>query len=225
MILAIDTASRTASIALYGEAGIIAEETWRSQNNHSVEVMPAIVRLLERHGSAFDALSGVAVSQGPGSFTGLRIGMSLAKGLCMALDIPLIAIPTLQVAAYAVGDPGCVILAAVEAGRGRISVGRFVYEQGLPAQQGPTELHRTTEWQPDLSELVLVTGEIDAPLADRLAAMPQAEHLSIVSLAGSVRRAGFLAELAWERLQSGLTDDLDTVEPLYVQQPLSGSSS
>ena len=86
MILAIDTATRTASIALYDSSGVLAEESWRSRNNHSVEVMPAIMRLVERQGCSMSDLAGIAVSLGPGSFTGLRIGLSAAKGLCLALD-------------------------------------------------------------------------------------------------------------------------------------------
>ncbi|MHB1318148.1 MAG: tRNA (adenosine(37)-N6)-threonylcarbamoyltransferase complex dimerization subunit type 1 TsaB [Anaerolineae bacterium] len=225
MILAIDTATRTASIALYNSTGVLAEESWRSKNNHSVEVMPAIARLVERQGCSMRDLSGIAVSLGPGSFTGLRIGMSVAKGLCLGLEIPIVGVPSLQVAAYAAGDPGCPILAVDEAGRGRICVGRYSYENGLPALQGSIQLQQAEEWTPDLSEMVLVTGEVDAALADHLLSLPGAENLSIVSLAGSLRRAGFLGELAWERLERGDTDDLDTLEPVYVQQPLSGQGA
>ena len=106
MILAIDTATRMASIALYDATGVLAEETWRSQNNHSVELMPAVMRLVERQQKTLSDISGVAVSLGPGSFTGLRSGLSLAKGLCLALQTPIVGVPTLQVTAYAAGDPG-----------------------------------------------------------------------------------------------------------------------
>lgn len=222
MLLAIDTATRLASIALYDATGVLAEESWRSQNNHSVEVMPAIDAMLARQGAAYADLRGVAVAQGPGSFTGLRIGMSLAKGLCLGLEIPIIAIPTLEVAAYAVGDPGVPVLAVLEAGRGRICVGTYRYEDGLPVQQGALALHESARWTPDLAGPVLVTGEIEAALADRLLALPEAANLAISSLAGSLRRAGFLAELAWERLQAGETDDLDSLSPIYVQ--LAGSA-
>jgi tRNA threonylcarbamoyladenosine biosynthesis protein TsaB len=217
MLLAIDTATRLASIALYDDAGIWAEASWRSQNNHSVEVMPTIAAMLARQGLAFADLSGVAVAQGPGSFTGLRIGMSLAKGLCLGLEIPLIAIPTLEIAAYAAGDPGVPVLAVLEAGRGRICVGAFLYEDGLPTLQGELALHEAALWEPDLSDPVLVIGEVDGSLAERLLALPGAANLAISSLAGSLRRAGYLAELAWERLQRGEIADLDTLSPIYVQ--------
>jgi tRNA threonylcarbamoyladenosine biosynthesis protein TsaB len=150
--------------------------------------------------------------------------MSVAKGLCLALGIPLVAVPSLQVTAYAAGDPGCPVLAAVEAGRGRLCVARFAYSEGIPVQQGPTELEAVNTWAPDLAEPVLLTGEIDAALAERLSALPGAENLAMVSPAGSLRRAGYLAELGWDRFQRGETDDLDTTEPLYLQQPLSGSA-
>jgi tRNA threonylcarbamoyladenosine biosynthesis protein TsaB len=217
MLLAIDTATRLASIALYDATGVLAEESWRSQNNHSVEVMPAIAAMLARQGVAYGDLTAVAVAQGPGSFTGLRIGMSLAKGLCLGLEIPLIAVPTLEVAAYAAGDPGVPVLAVLEAGRGRICVGTYIYEDGLPVQQGALALHESARWMPELDGPVLVTGEVDAPLAERLLALPEAENLAISSPSGSLRRAGFLAELAWERLQHGEADDLDRLSPIYVQ--------
>ncbi len=217
MLLAIDTATRLASIALYDDTGIWAEESWRSRNNHSVEVMPAIAKMLARENVAYADLTGVAVPLGPGSFTGLRIGMSLAKGICLGIDIPIIAIPTLQVTAYAAGDPGIPVLAALEAGRGRISVATFVYQDGLPTPQGEIALVESAHWQPDLSSPVLVTGEIEVAMAERLRALPDAENLTIISLAASLRRAGFLAELAWDRLQRDDVDDLDTLSPVYMQ--------
>jgi tRNA threonylcarbamoyladenosine biosynthesis protein TsaB len=104
-------------------------------------------------------------------------------------------------------------------------VGSYSYEDGIPVLQGAIQLQSSAEWTPDLSDCVLVTGEVDAALAERLTDLPGSENLSIVSLAGSLRRAGFLGELAWERLQRGDTDDLDTLEPVYVQQPLSGQGA
>ncbi len=217
MLLAIDTATRLVSLALYDENGIVAEESWRSANNHSSETMPAIAEMLARQQATPEALTGVAIAKGPGSFTGLRIGMSIAKGLCLGLDIPLIAIPSLEITAYAAGDPGGPLYAVLEAGRGRICVARYVYAEGLPVLDGTTELWETDAWLPPTEEQVLVAGEVSAALADRLLDSPQAEQIALTSLAGSVRRAGYLAELAWERLQAGQTDDLDTTQPDYIQ--------
>jgi tRNA threonylcarbamoyladenosine biosynthesis protein TsaB len=224
MLLAIDTATRYASIALYSDKGVLAEQSWRSDNNHSTEVLPAIVDMLTRQGVGPETLTAVAVALGPGSFTGLRIGMSIAKGLCLALEIPILGIPTLESITYAVGDPGGPVDAVLEAGRGRLCVAHYRFEEGLPRQQGDLLLVSEREWVPDTEEPVLVAGEVSAALVERLLAMPQAEQIAFTSLAGSVRRAGYLAELAWERLQNGQADDLDQLSPIYLHYPASGVS-
>jgi tRNA threonylcarbamoyladenosine biosynthesis protein TsaB len=93
-ILALDTSTRTASIAIYrGEEGVISEITWRSLSHHTVELTPYLDLLL---GQNPRELAGIAVALGPGSFTGLRVGLSLAKGFALAQEIPLIGIPTLD---------------------------------------------------------------------------------------------------------------------------------
>lgn len=222
MLLAIDTATRYASISLYGQDGILSEQTWRSDNRHSVQVMPAIAAMLEQQRFEPEDLRAVAVAKGPGSFTGLRIGMSIAKGLCLALQIPLIAVPTLEIVTYAVGDPGTRVVAVLEAGRGRLCVGTYVFADGLPAQQGEIELVAASDWVVPADEPVLVTGEVSADLAERITSQPDAENIAISSLAGSLRRAGYLAELAWDRLLEGRVDDVTTASPVYVHFPASG---
>ncbi len=223
MLLAIDTATRFASVALYDKGGVKAEQSWRSDNNHSVEVLPAIVRMLDQQASSARDLSGVAIAKGPGSFTGLRIGMAIAKGLCLALDLPIIAVPTLDIITYAVGDPGTPVWAVLEAGRGRICVAPYRFEDGLPVAAAETMLLRADEWQVEAETPVLIAGEVNAQLADHLLASPQADNIAISSLAGSVRRAGYLAEMAWYRLEYGTVDELDSLAPIYAHQPTSGN--
>ena len=88
-ILAIDTATRMASIALYDGGRVHSEETWHSRRNHTVELMPSLVRLLDRQGVSPPELTGVAVALGPGSFTGLRIGLSVARARPLATLNPM----------------------------------------------------------------------------------------------------------------------------------------
>jgi len=216
ILLAIDTATRYASVALYEDDGVLAECSWLSQNNHSVEMMPEIDRLLARQGISPSELGCVAVTKGPGSFTGLRIGMSIAKGLCLALGIPIVAVPTLDVVAYAAGDPGMRVVAILEAGRGRLCAAAYRFVDGLAEAEGEFAVHHAADWVLDASEPVLVTGEVDAVLADRLMAQPDADGIVLPSLASSIRRAGYLAELAWNRAQRQDYDALDTLQPIYV---------
>jgi tRNA threonylcarbamoyladenosine biosynthesis protein TsaB len=223
MLLAIDTATRVASIALYDQTGILAEASWRSENNHTVELLPAIERMIAQQGRVPADLAAVAVAMGPGSFTGLRIGLAIAKGLALALDIPIIGVATLDVTAYAAGDPGMRVWAVLELGRGRLCVAPYRFAEGLPLLDGELTKVRSDHWRVDTDEPVLVSGEVSPALADHLLASDNADILAISSLAGSLRRAGYLAELAWDRLASGTVDDLDTLEPLYAQQPTSGT--
>ena len=219
MLLAIDTATRNASLALYDATGVLAERSWRSANNHSVEMLPAIAEMVSLQGCTPADLTAVAVAQGPGSFTGLRIGMSIAKGLCLALSIPIIAVPTLDIITYAVGDPGGEVFAVLEAGRGRVYVQRYRFEDGYPVADGPIEVQHAADWVPGNTEPALVAGEVSAELAKHLLQQDETDSLSIASLAGSVRRAGYLAELAWDRFVRDEADDLDSLVPAYVRYP------
>lgn len=99
LLLAIDTATRFAGLALYDGEIIRAEKYWLSQDNHSVELMPALVDMLAQQGFSPAALAAVGVTIGPGSFTGLRIGLSVAKGLALANRSAILGVPTLDVQA------------------------------------------------------------------------------------------------------------------------------
>lgn len=222
MLLAVDTASRWASVALYDETGLISEFNWRCTSNHTAEVMPTIDLMIRQAHSQIENLEAVATARGPGSFTGLRIGMSIAKGLCLALDIPIITIPTLDIIAYATGDPGNTVYAVLEIGRGRICVGQYLYQDGLPVAQEEPTIYSEQDWRPDIGSPVVITGDISVTLAERLLAQPDADKIAISSLASSARRAGYLAELAWMRMKKGQLDDLDTISPVYLHQPGSG---
>lgn len=101
MILSIDTATDQASVTIAENGEIIGTLTNDNQKDHAAWVQVAINNLLQQKGIAMQQLQAIAITAGPGSYTGLRVGMATAKGLCFALQIPLITINTLQVMAYA----------------------------------------------------------------------------------------------------------------------------
>jgi tRNA threonylcarbamoyladenosine biosynthesis protein TsaB len=96
MILCIETSSTVCSVAIFSEQSLLSIEEHAVSNSHSVLLIPMIDAVLQKAKIGFDELKAVAVSAGPGSYTGLRIGVSTAKGFCDALNIPLIAVPTLE---------------------------------------------------------------------------------------------------------------------------------
>lgn len=215
MILAIDTATLYAGLALYNRDGIRAEENWYAGRNHTVEVMPRLVRMLKAAGLQITDLTALAVSLGPGSFTGLRIGLAVAKGLALPHKLPVIGVPTLEIAAYPFRDQGLPVWPIAQAGRGRILAACYAFKK--KEWQLLVEPYLTTfeALSQEISSPALCTGEIEAEAA-RLLQQNSSQKVSVVSPAARLRRAGSLAELAMARLEAGDEDDPDALVPLYV---------
>jgi tRNA threonylcarbamoyladenosine biosynthesis protein TsaB len=220
MLLAIDTATRMAGLALYDpEPGsILAEEVWHSANRHTVELMPRLVRMVEQANRTPDDLTGLAVAIGPGSFTGLRIGLSVAKGLAAALDLPMVGVGTLDILVQPHAHHSRPIWAVVQAGRGRICAAcyrRIQDEWHVEVRAQITTLARLAE---QIEDEVLVTGELDAAHRALLRARLD-ESVTIPPAAGRVRRPAHLAALGWRRLSQGDRDDPAALSPVYLHQP------
>ena len=217
MLVAIDTATDYASLALHDGFQVRGEYTWESPRRHTVEMLPRLAAALEQLDVLTEHLSGVAVTQGPGSFTGLRVGMAVAKGLALARGLPLIGVPTLDVVAAAQGRDRRPLRAVLQAGRGRICTATYRWRDN---EWRATKEPRLTTWPALVEETTSPTifcGEIDPEGADALGGL--GELASLVPAAARLRRAAFLAEIAWQRLNRGQTDDPATVAPIYLQHP------
>ncbi len=222
MLLAIDTATRTASIALYNADGAHAELFWRTRANHTVELTVQIAHLLALARIGKNDLQAIGVASGPGSFTGLRVGMSVAKGLAWSLRVPILAVPTLDAVAHAFALQPLPVWAILAAGRGRYSIARYVAEEN--AMRCASEIARVdargvADVARERAERALFAGEIDPALAEILRAS-LGDAARIASPAQNARRAGFLAELAWARWTRGETDDVRALAPLYASEKI-----
>lgn len=214
MLLAVDTSTAQAGLAIFDGAQILGEYSWRSNQHHTIELAPAISQLLKRAGLTMENIQALGVALGPGSFTSLRVGLSLMKGLALARQLPLIGIPTLDI--YAASQPVAKLplLACIQAGRGRLAVnwyknGKHRWEANLPAQVISIEALIYEIRTPSI-----VIGEFSAEERQQLA--KDQVHVKLVSPAQSVRRPSILAELAWARWQNGDTDDAATLAPTYL---------
>ncbi len=220
MLLAVDTATQMASLALYDQTKgrVLGEESWHSVNNHTVELMPRMVRLLEQQALTPANLSGLVVSLGPGSFTGLRIGLGVVKGLALARRLPLVGVPTLDVVAHPHMTQGLPIWAVLQAGRGRICAGHWVRHKGRWRRQGDYQLTTLEKLCDQVDNPTLFCGEIDA---DQVSQIRERLGLTVIvaTPAASLRRAAYLAEIGWERLSRGDSDDAATLAPIYLQHP------
>lgn len=218
MILAIDSATRWAGLALHDGTAVIAEHGWRCLNNHTIELSPAIDDMLHRAGVEPAALSGIAVAQGPGSYTGLRVGMALAKGLALANGLPLIGIPTLDIVAASFGQREGQLVVVAEAGRKRISAAGYAWHgrNGWTCQWGPNN----STWDELLTQVegpTTFAGEITPEAAKKIRAASASFQTALPGR--SIRRAGHLAELGWQRLRADKADDAASIAPIYLRDP------
>jgi tRNA threonylcarbamoyladenosine biosynthesis protein TsaB len=180
-----------------------------------MELAPAVHDLMARAGISARDLTAIAVVQGPGSYTGLRIGMSLAKGLALAqtLPIPLIGFPTLDVLAAAQPHTVDRLIAVAQAGRGRINAGRYAWNGAEWESMAPSILTTWAALMESLDGPTQISGEIDSAGRDLLAA---AGDRAIVARADqALRRAGVLAELACRQLSDDPAGDPAALVPVY----------
>ena len=220
VILAIDTSSATASVAVYHEQ-VLAEAVWHSGRRHSAQLLPAIDTVLRLSNVERTALQTIAVAIGPGSYAGLRVGVSTAMGLGMALEIGIMQVPTLDIIAWsqsaagAEGKPQRSIRAAIDVGRGHYATARF-------RRVGAHLEHESKVQSVGLGELLEVSAVEHSLLVVDLDPQTR-EHVErqygarveLALPAGSARRAGFLAELASLKLRRGEPVG-QTVEPIYL---------
>ncbi|MBP1707232.1 MAG: family hydrolase [Chloroflexi bacterium] len=219
MLIAIDTSTDIASLALARDGRIIAELTWRCGQNHTVELYPALDFLLKKSGLDIRCAQSVVVAIGPGSFNGLRVGVSAAKGLAFSLQIPLVGISTLEAAAYEHAETGWPVCAVQNAGRDEIAVA--VYQK--KPRQGWTRLsaeHLTTPatLAVELKERTIFCGEFEASTAAQFKRLFKTRAV-IPPPAGQLRRAAFLAELGLRRLEDGICDNAASLQPIYLRRP------
>jgi len=215
VLLAIDTSTSWISLALYDGTFVRYEETWQSQHHHTIELAPAIEQMFARTGSSSQDLTGIAVATGPGSFTSLRIGLAAAKGFALALKIPLVGVPSLDVIARAQPpEAERPLLAVLHAGRTRLAYAAYKMEDGVWIREGEPDIISPQDLVKTITEPTLISGELSQEARSVIGR--RWKNAMIASPAYCLRRAGFLAEMGWERLMTGQTDDPVTLSPIYI---------
>lgn len=215
MLLALDTSTRNIGIAVYDGIQVLCESIWTSHDFHTVELAPAVVDTLSRVKVEIQALKFLAVATGPGSYTGLRIGMALAKGIALSRHIPVIGIPTLDIMAESQPvSPGFSLVATLHVGRGRLAVGWFVPNGDRWQFNPPMQVMDVLKLSRSIHEPTLICGELTEEQQHTLAR--KYKNVILASPAHSVRRPALLAELAWKRWQAGDVDDPASLSPTYL---------
>ena len=215
MLLAVDTSTRAIGVALYDGSRVLSAETWVSDNYHTVELAQSVADNLSRVGVEPEDLEAVAVALGPGSFTGLRIGLAFAKGIAFPRGLPLVGIPTLDVVASSQALNTIPLAAVLQAGRKRLAVGWYIPGEGSWQSSNELENLSIEELGEKISSPTLVSGELNEAIRE---ALKDNTNAVLASPAHALRNPAFLAELAWERLQAGDVDDAATLSPIYLHR-------
>jgi len=218
MHLAIDTCTKAASVALADGERTLAELTWHSRNNHTLELWPSITFVLERGHVSLEDIRAVIVAKGPGSFSGIRVGMSAAKGLALSLEIPIVGVSTLEAMAYQFALSGLPICPLLELGRGEVAAALYRRKDGDWLRLREEHITTPQELAYKIRTRTILCGEM-SPATISILQEKSGNKTLIAKETAHLRRASFLAELGGLRLQRGDVDDLDTLQPLYLRRP------
>lgn len=226
-----DTASSTASVAIYDRAAarLLAETTWEGHRRQTQELMVTVRHLLATAAVTPAAITALAVTTGPGSFTGVRIAISAAKGIGLGLTPPpaVIGVPTLSVTAapWLTVAAACrsapVICALMQAGRGRyhwayFAAGDLLYRPDAAAHTTGAVADLVAALHARDDAAIWLAGETDAALTDAVCALSQ---VTVIPPVHALRRAGVLAHLGAALLAAGPGETLAGLQPLYLREP------
>ncbi len=213
MLLAVDTSNEWMGLAIYDGEQVRGERAWRSSQHHTIELAPAIQELLASCNLTMKDITALGVAIGPGSFTSLRVGLALAKGIVFARNIPLIGIPTLDILARAQAESNLPLAVAMQAGRGRFAMGWYKNVEGVWQADGPARVVSVEALKDEVASPSLVCGEFTGEVRQKIESNKNAQ---LTSLEDSQRKPAVLAKLAWARFQNGDVDDAASLAPIYL---------
>jgi len=218
MYLAIDTSTNTASLALAQENEVLAELTWRCEQNHTTQLLTHLAHLLNQTKLNLQSAKGIIVARGPGSFNGLRVGISTAKGLAFSLEIPIVGISSLETEAYQHAENGLPVCPIFNAGRGEIATAIYQAKHNEWRQLTAKQITTVETLCSQITTKTIFCGEFIPTIATQL--RKQLKQKAVIpSPATGLRRASFLAELGLRRLKAGDYDNPATLQPLYLRRP------
>jgi tRNA threonylcarbamoyladenosine biosynthesis protein TsaB len=219
LAVALDTTSDVAGVALIEDGALLGEITWRSRQSHSRQLLPSLDWLLQRSDRLKSGLGAIIVCLGPGSYAGMRVGVSTAKALAFGFDIPLAGVGRLAANAYPVAlATGGRVVPVQAAGRAELAWGAYRAEdQRLIELEGPR-----LSAEKDLLRAIS-PGDVvcsDAAFSDDLRAATELAGARLIAPHAS--RVVAVAQLGWQRIAAGELDAPEAVVPLYLRAPAIG---
>jgi tRNA threonylcarbamoyladenosine biosynthesis protein TsaB len=217
LILLLETATHVCSVSLARDGEVIENRESKEEKSHASQLTVFIQEVLQAHQLKATELDAVAVSKGPGSYTGLRIGVSTAKGLCYGADVPLIAIDTLKAMAWGIKntteyEPDAWICPMIDARR--MEVYAAIYNANLEEQRGikaeVIDENSYGSWLQDRTIYFMGTG------ADKL--VDVIKHPNAKVIEHFVPSANYIASMAEKAYQQKKFEDVAYFEPFYLKE-------
>ena len=214
-ILAADTSTNIASVALADGPAILAEYTVEVTNMHTARLIPLIDELLWSAGCSLEELDALCVGLGPGSFTGVRIGVSTLKSMSYALQKPLVGVCTLDALAFGLRQAGTPICAMLDARRREVYAAVYHSPPTRDSDILCVSMHELVEQLPEPTLLVGSGADVYREQLEELAG----ERIHFAEPVFGVPRAALLTQIALSRVVDGTTDDFMAITPIYVRKP------
>ena len=219
MILALETSSKVSSVAVADENRIVSEISAQTRFTHSETLLENVQAALKIAETDFENISAVAVGIGPGSFTGLRIGLATAKSFSYAWKIPIIGVPTTEALAYHFSNTSSEVWQLIDAQKNSAYLGRFDCSENIPQQIDdikilpiPEILSRAENSQ----RRIIFQGDIiDKKFAGKIE-LP--ENISLAPIHLRLPRAACVAVAGLNRLANNLIDNVMNLEPMYLRR-------
>lgn len=218
-ILAIDTATQVSSVAVASADKLSAELTMQAKLTHSETLMPHIKEVLRMAGVQKEKLEGIAVSIGPGSFTGLRIGLAAAKAMAYALQLPIVGVSTLKALAYHYPVPGVRLVSLLDAQKGNAYRESYEWQAGELKTVQEVEVLPIAEILAECAEAgrpVVLLGDVTARRIRGKVDLPS--NVSVAPAHLVMPRAACVAMLGLQELAEGRRDNVMNMEPVYIRR-------
>lgn len=219
-ILGIDSSGMVASAAVTADNILVAEFTVNNKQTHSQTLLPMIDQVVQMSGISLQDMDAIAVAAGPGSFTGLRIGASTAKGLGLALDKPIVSVPTLEGMAYRLAGSNGLICPMMDARRNQVYTGIYrVSAEGLDvvAEQKAVDIREILQELAEYQEPVIFLGDGVPVYQEIIVECYQGEY-QLAPLHLSRQSAAAVAALGEIYYRQGKTETAQEHRPVYLRK-------
>ncbi len=214
-ILAVDTSTHIASVAIADDRSVSAEYTLEVTNMHTARLIPLIDEVLRYTGCDLKQMDAFAVGLGPGSFTGVRIGVGTIKSICYALQKPVVGICTLDAIAFGLKDAGHPVCAMLDARRNEVYAAIYNPPPTRCSEVMCVSIERLAE---QIIQPCLLVGNGVRAYDEQIQTFLGSRAICAEPVF-DLPRASMLTQLALSRLRSGKPDDFMALTPIYVRRP------